>query len=835
MSYIDQARTSAADTGRYSKWEPLGKGGTAIVYRVHDNELNCDIAIKLLKPELLTSSTNLELMKKSLRTEVLISRGLRHKNICAIHDLYDGPKGFGTVMDLIKGVELRDWMNDHLEDRVPTAGQRLELLRTLAGALAFAHALPMVHRYLKPQNIFLKGGDIREPVIMDFGFSVIGDKTDQSSVQAFTAKYMAPEQYEAPDKVDKRADLFALGIIAYELFAGRVPPHSLKDVLKTRKPPRIPPREIPPPSTFNAALRSSLDQIILQLTAYEPEHRIQSAEELVALLEKPKALLHLPGSDDTDDRSPGVRYSNWQMLGKGGTANVYRVRDNELKCDVAIKILKPETLTDSVNLATMKQSLRTEVLISRRLRHPNICAIHDLYDGPEGFGTVMDLIKGIELRDWMNQHRDDRFATAGQRLELLRTLAGALAYAHALPMVHRDLKPQNIFLNGGDIRQPVIMDFGFSVIGDRTDRTSVQAFTPKYMAPEQFEAPDKVDKRADLFALGIMAYELFVGRVPPNSLQDILKTRKAPRVPSHEIPQPSDSNGAIRPALDRIILQLTAYEPERRIQSADELVTLLAKPDTLLYPPDYKDPDAGRVLSNRAMRAAELPGGEYYLGGQPGSKSTGPNETPIRKITLTPFLIDRYPVTNHDYLEYAVSQGIPRQPLHDHPIFGQPNHPVVGITFDQALAYARCAGGTLPSEAQWEYAARAGQKLIDYPWGNDPPTSLRANINNVTRGATTVVGAFPEGSNQFEIYDMCGNVWEWCLDVYEEKFYTNIEPGTANPVNNPKIVPVKALRVLRGGSFQSLPVQGRCSFRSCAPPTESRNDIGFRLVYRKAL
>ena len=92
MSYIDQARPSAAATGRYSKWEPLGKGGTAIVYRVHDNELNCDIAIKLLKPELLTSSTNLELMKKSLRTEVLISRGLRHKNICAIHDLYDDRK-----------------------------------------------------------------------------------------------------------------------------------------------------------------------------------------------------------------------------------------------------------------------------------------------------------------------------------------------------------------------------------------------------------------------------------------------------------------------------------------------------------------------------------------------------------------------------------------------------------------------------------------------------------------------------------------------------------------------------------------------------------------------
>jgi formylglycine-generating enzyme required for sulfatase activity/tRNA A-37 threonylcarbamoyl transferase component Bud32 len=529
----------------------------------------------------------------------------------------------------------------------------------------------------------------------------------------------------------------------------------------------------------------------------------------------------------------GGRYSEWRILGKGGTANVYRVRDNELDYDVAIKILKPEILTSAVNLELMKQSLRTEVLISRRLRHQNICAIHDLYDGPEGFGTVMDLIEGVELRDWMNDHLNDLLDTAPQRLDLLRKVAEALAYAHTL-IVHRDLKPQNIFLSGGDIRKPVIMDFGFSVIGDKTDSSTMQAFTPKYMAPEQYEAPDKVDRRADLFALGILAYELFAGRVPVHSLKDILKTRKPPRVPLHEVPPPSDFNAAVRPAFDRVILQLTAYEPERRIQSADELVTLLAKPDTLLYPSDYRDPSEGQATGTRVMSAVELPGGEYFLGGRAGGKGTNGNELPTRRITLTPFLIDRYPVTNREYLEYAESTGRRKPPLHEHPAFGAPNHPVVGVTFDEAAQFARWAGGMLPSEAQWEYAARAGQKLIEYPWGDEPPTVARANINNVSR-TTSIVGAYPEGSNQFEIYDLCGNVWEWCLDVYEEKFYTNIQPGTVNPVNDPKNVPAKALRVLRGGSFQSFSVQGRCAFRFYAPPIESRNDIGFRLVYRQQL
>ncbi|MEI6987201.1 MAG: hypothetical protein WCK65_13840, partial [Rhodospirillaceae bacterium] len=80
------------------------------------------------------------------------------------------------------------------------------------------------------------------------------------------------------------------------------------------------------------------------------------------------------------------RYTNWSILGKGGTALVYRAYDTGLKCEVAIKVLKPEILHNVANREMMMQSLRNEVNISRRLRHANICAIHDLYDGPQGFG-----------------------------------------------------------------------------------------------------------------------------------------------------------------------------------------------------------------------------------------------------------------------------------------------------------------------------------------------------------------------------------------------------------------------------------------------------------------
>ncbi len=529
-----------------------------------------------------------------------------------------------------------------------------------------------------------------------------------------------------------------------------------------------------------------------------------------------------------------MRYSDWRLMGKGGTSNVYRVRDNELGYDVAIKIIKPEILRTASDLETIKRHLRPGIL--GRFRHPNICTTHEFYDGPEGFGTVMDLVNGIDLRDWMNSHLDDLLDTADIRLDLLRKIAEALSYAHTREcspgIIHGNLKPQTIFLRDGDIRQPVIMKFGWSQIDGRYQGDgAMPVFAPKYLAPEQFETPDQVDGRADLFALGILAYELFTGRIPPHSLKDLLRTRKPPRIPLHEILPPSDVNGAVRPALDRIILQLTAYEPDRRIQSADELASLLASPATLLYPPPFEWPihDEG-PLECRSARAVAVPGGEYILGSRPGRKTTNVNELPARKILLTPFRIDRTPVTNREYQQFVAASGRSQPPFHNHPVFGAPDHPVVGVTFDEAMQFARWAGGMLPSEAQWEYAARAGQKLIEYPWGDEPPTPLHANINNISR-TTSIVGTYPEGSNQFEIYDMCGNVWEWCMDVYEQKFYATIHPGAINPVNNPRSVNAEAQRVLRGGSFQSLFIQGRCACRFSALPTESRHDIGFRLVY----
>lgn len=528
---------------------------------------------------------------------------------------------------------------------------------------------------------------------------------------------------------------------------------------------------------------------------------------------------HDAGAGDTIVPSGG-RFRDWRILGHGGTAKVYRVHDADLEYDVAIKVLNPEILADASLRKMMLKSLRSEVKISRMLRHRYICPVHELYEGPQGVGIVMDIVQGVELRDWMNEHANDRLATAQQRLDLLCKLTEALAFAHTA-IVHRDLKPQNIMLRGGDIQEPVIMDLGFAVLGERVGRDSSTGYTLKYAAPEQVEAPATVDRLADLWALGIMAYELFAGRVPPCSLKDVEKTRRIPRIPIERIEPPSQYNAAVPAALDQLILQLLAYERERRVRSADDLLSGLRAVRL------DRDRWAGQGVdaTDRRARAVRIDGGDYFLGARAGG-STRPNELPGVRVRLTPYLIDPHPVTNGEFAVFASMTGHPVQPLHDEWMPDYKNQPVVGVTYDEALAFARWVGGSLPTEAQWECAARGGVPFGEYPWGAEAPGPNRANIGG-TRTSTTPIGSFAEGRNPFGLHDMCGNVWEWCLDAYEDGFYRTLPKGALNPVNTRFTI----LRALRGGSYQSFAGQGRCAFRKGADPDERCNDIGFRVVY----
>ena len=163
--------------------------------------------------------------------------------------------------------------------------------------------------------------------------------------------------------------------------------------------------------------------------------------------------------------------------------------------------------------------------------------------------------------------------------------------------------------------------------------------------------------------------------------------------------------------------------------------------------------------------------------------------------------------------------------------FNQPNQPVVEVTWYDAMAYAQWARKRLPTEAEWEMAARGGLVGKRFPWGDEDPDDKMANYYGANVGKTTPVGQYPE--NGYGLHDMAGNVWEWCLDEYQKDFYKTSpqeNPLTGGNLSNllTNYKEIKTARVLRGGSWGVYPYALRAACRGDDRPDFRGDFKGFR-------
>lgn len=231
-----------------------------------------------------------------------------------------------------------------------------------------------------------------------------------------------------------------------------------------------------------------------------------------------------------------------------------------------------------------------------------------------------------------------------------------------------------------------------------------------------------------------------------------------------------------------------------------------------------------------------IPAGEFIMGSGEGED----NEAPVHTVYLDAFYIDKYEVTNAQFKEFSEETG--HKGMINQPGFegfidyfnNYPNYPVVNITWYYAKDYAKWAGKRLPTEAEWEKAAR-GTDERKYPWGNESPNAggiYRANYRTASEdgGAdgfkyTAPVGSFPENVSPYGVFDMSGNVWEWVADWYDSEYYTY------SPKQNPKgpeISPIGG-KVMRGGSWDLSDSSMRCARRYGKDgPGDWFSDVGFR-------
>jgi len=299
------------------------------------------------------------------------------------------------------------------------------------------------------------------------------------------------------------------------------------------------------------------------------------------------------------------RYAIERELGQGGMATVYLAEDLKHHRQVAIKVLKPELAA-----AVGSERFLREIEIAAQLSHPHILPLHDSGAADGFLYYVMPYVEGESLRD-----RLQRAGTLpiGDTLRLLRDVADALAYAHQHGVVHRDIKPDNVMLAG---RHALVTDFGVakavSAAGEGAQLTSVgiSVGTPAYMAPEQAAADPNVDHRADLYAFGVLAYEMLAGHLPfaDASAQAVMMAHLTER------PRPLlEVREGVPLALAATVMRCLEKEPGARFQSADEL---LAELEGLLTPGGGVTPvgsTPARTLAIRGRRKRVLAVGGVIL------------------------------------------------------------------------------------------------------------------------------------------------------------------------------------------------------------------------------
>lgn len=477
------------------------------------------------------------------------------------------------------------------------------------------------------------------------------------------------------------------------------------------------------------------------------------------------------------------------VLGEGGMGVVYLARDLALGRNVALKCLHTNLTGDP----EIRRRFVREARVLRTWSHPGAVSIYDFIEHEHVLAIVMELVEGQNLAQHLARWRG-RMPWPEVR-SIVADVLDAMDDAHKNGVVHRDLKPDNILvkMDGGRLR-PKIADFGIAKVVEGTTYTVSGALlgTCRYMAPEQVKTPSLADHRSDIYSLGVTLYELVTGSPPFDGSHFHVMMAHVQNAPK----PPSRLRKDVPSALERLILDALAKDPSKRPDSCAAFRERLleAIPDAATEAQASSQPLPSH-LREGAHEMVLVPRGAFQMGSS------------RREVHIDDVYVDKTPVTNAEFAVFLEATSYkPTDPGAARFLShwrkgqiqrGEENHPVVYVSWFDARAYASWAGRRLPTEAEWEKAAR-GTDGRRYPWGRTEPHHNHANFGRA-KDKTTAVGSFPDGASPYGILDLAGNVWEWCEDGFDEEFYEN------GPSVNPKLALPKGASkpryVMRGGSF----------------------------------
>ncbi|MDQ1707410.1 MAG: eukaryotic-like serine/threonine-protein kinase [Pyrinomonadaceae bacterium] len=753
---------------RYQLERRLGQGGMGVVFQARHIFLKTSHAIKVILPDLVGNDP---MLVTRFRQEALAAAAIRHQNIIAVTDfgVVRGTMPF-LVMEFVSGQSLQDIL---AEEKVMSPQRAFEFASAIGAGVGAAHKQNIVHRDLKPLNIMTQTG---QPVseglkILDFGLAKIkSGELLGSFVQAKTSGmmgspfYMAPEQW-SDDEPDARADIYSLGIILYQMLGGDVPfkGSSIPAIMKKHL-------TLPPPSfkSVGVDVPARVEEVVRHALEKEISARTPTVEVFIQELREAVA---------------------------AGGAFTQTVRTTGFVADA--------TLYSPVASTGGSQS------------QTNANSAFDLMDG-----TISSAALGAEEQAKLAASRADYDREQKQKERVARE------------ELAREAEEQRKATEAKELRRK---EQEAKVLKEQQDREERDR--------RQHEQMERVERQARELEERLARLATSMPPVPQTAVVDPEATQvhqgaKPNAVTNNSFP------GAAAPVVASLPPKalVVPVPPQPKGNSmyligAAVLVVLLigggtaaflmmrSKSTGLIVKGNNPTPLPSATVAPEGpgkVDMVEIPGGTFQMGRNDGP----PQERPEHAVTVPKFMLDRTEVTNAEYADFinATHYEAPGDWVNGKPLAGQERWPVGNVSAKDAEAFAAWRSQRdnvtyrLPTEDEWEFAARDGGQYKSFPWG-DTWEDRRA----VVKGASPrPVGSYPEGKNRWGVLDLIGNISEWTAS--KASVYSGKEIPAAN----------RDWLVIRGGSYASDPNDSQipisATYRDWFNPTLKHPTFGFRLA-----
>jgi serine/threonine protein kinase len=578
-------------SGRYRIEALLGQGAMGTVYRVLELTTGRPSALKVLHATLLDNWKARERMSREIRALARV----RHPNVVELYDLVAMGDALAIELELVTGGTLASRI---ARGPLPVEEARRILGRVLSGLQAI-HGAGLIHRDLKPGNILMTAEGM--PKIADLGIArdpTVPGLTAPGTALG-TAEYMSPEQVRGVE-VGPESDLYACGIMLYELLTGSVPFDSRveRDVLAAQL------GRLPDLDRLPAYVSDTLRRVIALALEKAPERRWRTAQAMGEALEDeaprrvPVEALGAMGSVGSGQNRAPARigeYTVHRLVGEGGMGRVYEAEERLSGRKVALKVLRSEIGRSEAT----RQLFLGEMAILAQLDHPNVVRSLASLEVQGDLVMVLEYLQGQTLREVLQLRGRLAWPEAAA---ITRQITSALERAHSTspPIVHRDLKPENVMLLEGGVVK--VMDFGIAKVLDSVNRTATLSVgTLAYMSPEQIDAR-ALDARSDLYSVGLLLYEMLVGTPPfrAQSQRELLNLQCAAAPP----PFPQELRRELPSALEWLTFQLLAKSPAERPPTARAVLEVL---EPLVGASPEARPAAAQVARIPAGRGGSTP------------------------------------------------------------------------------------------------------------------------------------------------------------------------------------------------------------------------------------